>query len=335
MRRMPFVLAAFCLLSACTTSDLLVAPDAGIEASADWIEPGSEDALFVGAGDIARCRQRANAQATGNLIRALLGRFPETRVFTAGDNAYENGTAGNFANCYEPAWGSFNDRTMPSPGNHDYHSAGAGPYFDYFDHYRKDRAAKSRGFYSFDLRGWHVVSLNSNIPMKPGSPQVAWLETDLRSTKKKCVLALWHHPLFSSGWHGGQSGDPGRLSGPLWEVLERHGADVIVNGHDHHYERFAPQDHTGKAASDGLREFVIGTGGAELRKLKTARANSEHRDDRRHGVLLLTLRPDSYAWVFLGTDGSIHDRSATPVPCQAKGDARPTRSTGTPVPEPK
>lgn len=316
MKRLPFVLAALVLLSACTASDLpLVAPEARIEIPEDWAQPGPDDALFVGAGDIARCGEHANAHATGDLIRALLGVYPETWVFTAGDNAYENGTASNFADCYEPAWGSFNDRTRPSPGNHDYHSSGAGPYFDYFDHYRKDPAAKSRGFYSFDLRGWHVVSLNSNVSMKAGLPQVAWLEADLRSTNKRCILAFWHHPLFSSGWHGGQSGDPGRLTGPLWEVLARHKADVIVNGHDHHYERFAPQDHTGKASPDGIREIVIGTGGAELRKLKAARTNSEYRDDRHHGVLVLTLRPDSYAWAFLGIDGSIHDRSATPVPC--------------------
>lgn|SRR5215210_243330 len=317
----PLLLAIFVLLSACTSGDPpFVSTETGIEISSDWMQPGPQDALLVGAGDIARCDRRGNARATGDLIRALLGTFPEVRVFTAGDNAYQDGTAIQFASCYEPAWGSFNDRTMPAPGNHDYHSRGARPYFDYFDHYRKDPPAKSRGFYSFDLRDWHVVSLNSDVAMDAASPQVAWLEADLRSTKKKCILAVWHHPLFSSGWHGTQSGDPGRLTGVLWKTLERHRADVIINGHDHDYERFAPQDHSGKASGEGIREFVVGTGGAELRKLKTHKANSEHRDDGRLGVLLMTLRPDSYAWAFLGTDGDVHDRSDTPVPCHVKGD---------------
>lgn len=314
------LLVVLALLAACTSGDVPVVTETGIEISQDWIQPGPEDALFAGAGDIGRCSRRASAKATGDLIRTLIGAFPDVRAFTAGDNAYQDGTAIQFARCYEPVWGSFNDRTMPAPGNHDYHSRGARPYFEYFDHYRKDPAAKKRGFYSFDLRDWHIVSLNSAVPMDAGSPQVAWLEADLESTKKRCILAVWHHPLFSSGWHGTQSRDPGRRTGALWETLERHDADVIINGHDHHYERFAPQDHAGEATAGGIRQFVVGTGGAELRTLKTRRANSEHRDDRNLGVLLMTLRSDSYAWAFLGTDGNIHDRSDTPVPCHVKDD---------------
>jgi hypothetical protein len=315
------LLVVLLLLSACSSGDLpVVSTEEGVKISTEWTQPGPQDALLVGAGDIARCDRRRNAKLTGDLIRALLGSFPEARVFTAGDNAYQDGTAAQFASCYEPAWGSFNDRTLPAPGNHDYHVRGARPYFDYFDHYRQDPAARQRGYYSVDLRDWHVVSLNSAVPMDAASPQAAWLEADLRSTKKACTLAIWHHPLFSSGWHGGQSGDPGRRAGALWTVLERHHADVIVNGHDHHYERFALQDHTGKATDDGIREFVVGTGGAELRTLKTRRANSQERDDTRHGVLVLTLQPNSYTWAFLGIDGEIHDRSTAPVRCHVKGN---------------
>ncbi|HEV2843631.1 MAG TPA: alkaline phosphatase, partial [Thermoanaerobaculia bacterium] len=178
MKPQPCLLIAAALLSACTAT----APDtADLQAalSDDWPRPRAEDALFLGAGDIARCgRQLADARATGDLIRGFLGSFEEARVFTAGDNAYEEGTAAQFADCYEPTWGSFNDRTLPSPGNHDYRILPP-PYFDYFVHYRNHPAAKTRGYYSFDLKDWHIVSLNSNIAMDAASPQVQWLESDL------------------------------------------------------------------------------------------------------------------------------------------------------------
>lgn len=285
--------------------------------SPDFFNLGPEDALFVGAGDIARCRPRQirNAEATGDLIRSLLAKFPQARVFTAGDNAYEDGTADEFEECYNPTWGSFNEQTMPSPGNHDYHTPGATPYFDYFAFYKTDPAARAQGFYSFDFKDWHIVSLNSNIPMDANSPQVQWLRQDLETTNKPCILAFWHHPRFSSGRHGSQSGDPGRRTGDLWEALENRRADVIVNGHDHDYERFGLQDRNGSPTPRGIREFVIGTGGAELRRLSSKKPNSEIFDARHHGILVLTLRPTSYDWAFVGTDGRILDRNPEPVPC--------------------
>jgi acid phosphatase type 7 len=315
-RKVLFCLAAT-LLSACTgggPSPRTVGLAADLVTD-DAVNPGPDDALFLGAGDIARCSQLQNAIATGDLIRALIGKHPDAKVFTAGDNAYEDGTTTEFASCYEPAWGSFNDRTAPAPGNHDYHTPGAIPYFDYFELYRVDPVAKSRGYYSFDLKGWHIVSLNSNVPMDAGSSQVAWLDNDLASTQKRCILAFWHHPLFSSGRHGSQPNDPGRLTGDLWRTLEKYEADVIVNGHDHDYERFAPQDHTGAASASGIREFVVGTGGAELRRFSTVQPNSDHRDDRRHGILVLTLGPNHYTWAFLGTDGKAYDRSTGVLEC--------------------
>ncbi|HKV08295.1 MAG TPA: metallophosphoesterase [Thermoanaerobaculia bacterium] len=278
----------------------------------DVVNPGEGDALFLGAGDIARCSEIEGAQATGDLIRALIVKYPEATVFTAGDNAYQRGTAGQFHDCYEPSWGSFNDRTVPSPGNHDYLSPRARPYFDYFDYYRSDPAAKARGYYSFDLKDWHIVSLNSNIDMDAASPQVAWLKADLRESHKQCTLAFWHHPLFSNGdEHGAETGDPGRRTGELWKALEDDHAEVIVNGHDHDYERFAPQDRVQTASSDGIRQFVVGTGGAKTRGfLSPPRwANSEHQE-LQHGVLVLTLGKSSYKWALLGTDGKALDSGA-------------------------
>jgi len=314
------LLLAGALASSCSTGDR-PAPESALTAAQitidDKVNPGAGDALFLGAGDIARCSEIEGAMATGNLIRALLGKYPEAKVFTAGDNAYERGTTANFKDCYEPAWGSFNDRTAPSPGNHDYYTRDARPYFDYFDHYRSDPGAKARGYYSFNLRDWHIVSLNSDLPMDAASPQATWLESDLRTSGQPCILAIWHHPLFSSGdEHGADPRDPGRFTDDLWKTLERHHADVILNGHDHDYERFAPQDHTGTAAPGGIRQFVVGTGGAEIRGFGPVRTNSEDRE-LRHGILVLTLGPSAYTWAFLGTDGTAYDHSAGPVACHA------------------
>jgi acid phosphatase type 7 len=323
MRVRMYLLLAATLASACATGSQTTSVrsrEAARITLDEVVNPGDGDALFLGAGDIARCSEIENAMATGNLIRALIGTYSGAKVFTAGDNAYNSGTVAQFRDCYEPAWGSFNDRTAPAPGNHDYRTADALPYFDYFDHYRSDPAAKARGYYSFDLKDWHIVSLNSNVPMNGGSPQVAWLDNDLRTTTKRCTLAVWHHPLFSNGdEHGGQSGDPGRRTGDLWKTLENHHADVIVNGHDHDYERFAPQDHSGTPSPGGIRQFVVGTGGADLRAFLSPPAwpNSEHQE-LRHGVLVLTLGPNSYKWAFLGTDGKALDHSSGAVECHDK-----------------
>lgn len=316
--RLASIVFAGSLLSACS---LYLAPPlrAGspeqLASGVASLRPGPEDGLLIGAGDIARCSQSANAAATGALIRTVLKSFPDARVFTAGDNAYEDGSQSQFAQCYEPTWGSFNDRTAPAPGNHDYHTANAAAYFQYFDYYRTDPEAGRRGYYSFDIKGWHVVSLNSNVPMNAASPQVSWLAKDLQKTTKRCILAVWHHPLFSSGLHGSEDYDPGRRTGVLWETLSRYGADVIVNGHDHNYERFARQDQNAVASAAGIRQFVVGTGGAKLRALNPPKPNSEVRDNEHYGVLALTLHPGSYEWTFLGADGVAYDRSDAAVPC--------------------
>jgi hypothetical protein len=305
------VLGISLLLSACIglhpASPAAVAKGhaAGTAAAARF-HPGPQDALFVGAGDIARCAELAYAQMTGAMIEDILRKFPDAQAFTLGDNAYENGTAQQFQSCYGRAWGSFNARTAPSPGNHEYHTPDAAPYFEYFDYYRAHPEAR-RGYYSFELKGWHIVSLNSNVEMGAGSPQVTWLEADLARNPKKCVLAYWHHPRFSSGVHGHQSDDLGRRTDQLWAALARHGADVVLNGHDHHYERFAP--------IDGIRELVVGTGGAHLYPVVRPQPHSEVRDNGHHGVIVFTLHPDSYEWSFLGTDGVVHDHSTAPVSC--------------------
>jgi hypothetical protein len=256
--------------------------------------PGSS-AVLVGAGDIARCGS-SDDEATATLLDGITG-----TVFTAGDNVYENGTATEFANCYEPSWGRHKARTRPVAGNHDYNTSGATGYYDYFGAAAGERG---KGYYSFEAGSWHVIVLNSNIGVSSGSAQLLWLQAELAGSDASCTLALWHHPRFSSGDHGNNSGMQ-----PLWDALYAANADVIVNGHDHNYERFAPQTPTGTAdAARGIREFVVGTGGTSLRGISTVRANSEYRDASHHGVLKLELGAGAYRWEFLSTPaGSVVD----------------------------
>ena len=257
--------------------------------------PGARDVVLVGAGDIARCgRPLANARATA----ALIGQLPEATVFTAGDNAYPDGRKEDFANCYDPAWGAFKDRTLAVPGNHEYRTPGAKPHFEYFN---------ARPWSSVDLKEWHIVLLDSMEDMREGSPQVRWLEEDLRSTNARCIAAIWHHPRYSSGPHGLSRTDPGRRTETLWKVLAARAATLILNGHDHHYERFAPRQ--------GIRQFVIGTGGANLRRTVRVASGSEVRDSEHHGVLVLILHPDSYEWRFVSVDGVVRDSSPAPQAC--------------------
>lgn len=245
--------------------------------------------VLVGAGDIAACPSTGD-EATADLIDDIDG-----TIFTMGDNAYPDGTDADFQNCYEPSWGRHKPRTYPSPGNHEYHTPGASGYFDYFGAAAGDPA---KGYYSYNLGAWHVVVLNSNIAAEPDSTQHEWLSADLASTAT-CTVAYWHHPLFSSGLHGNQNNM--KLT---WDALYAANVDVVVNGHDHDYERFAPQDPSGEADSArGIREFVAGTGGVGLRPFETIQPNSEVRNSDTHGVLKLTLNPTSYNWEFIPVTG--------------------------------
>jgi len=279
----------FLLLAACVRESPLPAP---LTSAAATVAPG--DAQVVAAGDIADCKVLGGARATAALVAA----FPNATVLTLGDNAYPNGSANDFARCYDPTWGAFKARTRPSPGNHEGRTAGSSGYFAYFG---------VPPYYSFDLGGWHLVSIDSEIDIGATAPQIEWLKRDLDATTRPCILAYWHHPRWSSGLHGAQARDRGRLTGALWSVLAAHRATLLLNGHDHDYERFAPRD--------GVREIVAGTGGAALRKFDKVVAGSEVRVERQHGVLLLTLHPRSYEWRFVGVDGRIHDESRREEPC--------------------
>lgn len=251
--------------------------------------------VILAAGDIAECGS-ADSRRTG----AILARFPRATVVTLGDNAYEVGSPAEFRNCYAPAWGAAKARTRPSVGNHDYGTANAAGYFGYFG---KAAGHRRHGYYSFRLGDWHLVALNSNCSEVDGcgrgSRQIRWLRRTLNRHAGECTLAYWHHPRFSSGVHGND-----RRFRRIWEVLYRHGVDVVLNGHDHDYERFAPQTPYGRFdPGRGIRQFVVGTGGRGLRDFPRIARNSRVRNDDTHGVLKLVLRPGSYEWKFLPEAG--------------------------------
>jgi len=256
------------------------------------------DPVLVGAGDIADCITGAD-KATARLIDAIPG-----VVFTAGDEAYPAGSAEDFSDCYDPSWGRFRDRTLPAIGNHEWGTPNAAGFFGYFGSERPGQA-----WYSLDVGAWHVIVLDSDCDIVGcglGSAQLTWLTADLAAHPTRCTLAIWHHPRFSSGGHGNDT-----AVAPFWRALMRAGADLIVNGHDHDYERFARQRPSGRRdPRHGIREIVAGTGGAHLRYFHAIKPNSRVRL-RSYGVLRLTLHPASYSWRFIRTDGSIADAGAS------------------------
>jgi len=245
-------------------------------------------------GDIASCGSTGD-EATGKLLDTVSG-----PIAGLGDYAYESGSATDFNNCFNPSWGRHKSRMHPAAGNHEYNTSGATPYYNYFGSAAGD---SSKGYYSYNLGTWHIVVLNSNCSKIGGcdanSAQYAWLKADLAANPTSCTMAYWHHPLFSSGEHGNDS-----VTKPLWQLLQTNGAELVLNGHDHDYERFAPQNANGVADGQyGIREFVVGTGGRGFYSFPTVRANSEVRYNSGFGVLKLVLSDGSYTWEFISVSG--------------------------------
>lgn len=264
--------------------------------SCDPADPGFNG----GNGTATRCRMKA----TSDLLLAL----DPIAVLTLGDNQYEDGALARFQASYDPTWGRLKAVTRPVAGNHEYATPGAAGHFSYFGTAAGDPA---KGYYSYDLGAWHLIALNSNCAAVggcgAGSPQGQWLAADLAAHPGVCTLAYWHHPRFSSGPHGNDA-----TFQPFWETLAAAGADVVLNGHDHVYERFAPQSPAGAAdPSQGIRQITVGTGGKNLTSFPLVRANSEVRNASAFGVLEMTLHPNGYAWRFLSAEGAVLDEGAT------------------------
>jgi acid phosphatase type 7 len=253
----------------------------------------------AGNGTATACRMKA----TSDLALA----FDPDAVLLLGDNQYENGALAKYQASYDPTWGRLKAVTYPIPGNHEYVTAGAAGYYTYFGAAAHNPA---KGYYSFDLGGWHLLALNSNCAeiggCGPGSPQEQWLAADLAAHPGVCTLAYWHHPRFSSGPHGN---DP--ISQTFWTDLYNAGADLVLNGHDHVYERFAPQDPASTFDPlRGLRQITIGTGGKNLTSFPVVRANSQVRNASAYGILKLTLYPKGYTWQFVTDGGAVADSGA-------------------------
>jgi hypothetical protein len=280
-----------CFLTTCLYGPLLAGESWQKQVSAK----NSEEAVLVGAGDIADCADLTGAEATARLIEKTPG-----TVMAIGDEAYPDGAKENFV-CYDKTWGRFKDRTRPAVGNHEFHSISAAYYFQYFGSLAGD---PKDGFYSYDLGSWHIIVLNSECEEVGGcvigSRQEKWLRDNLAAHPVACTLAYFHKPLFSSGAKHGN--DPSVK--PLFQTLYEASADIVVGGHDHDYERFAPQDPDGKAdLKRGIREFVAGTGGKNHRPFGEPLPNSEVRNADSFGVLKLTLKIGGYDWQFIPEAG--------------------------------
>jgi hypothetical protein len=249
--------------------------------------------VLLAAGDVGVCGSRP-ALETGLLLDSLEG-----TILAVGDLAYRHGTAEDFANCYDPVWGRHKARTRPSPGNHEYESSGAQPYYDYFG---TQAGPSGQGYYSFRSGDWLVLSLNSNLPIGGTTAQGQWIRSELTAYTSRCALAYFHHPLYSSG----PNGDNARLAG-LWQMLYELGVDVVVSAHEHLYERYAPMSPDGQRNdARGIRQFIVGTGGAGLYTVMRRHPQSE-RQIVAHGLLQLTLNPQGYSWVYIQIDGARSD----------------------------
>jgi hypothetical protein len=253
---------------------------------------------LLAVGDITSCAT-TDDEAVAKLVGGLSG-----TLAVLGDNAYESGTAAEYANCYAPAWGPFLARTRPTPGNHEYRTPKAAGYYGYFG----AAAAPPWGWYSYDLGAWHVIVLNSNChPVGGcgrGSRQERWLRRDLARHRRLCTLAYWHHPLYTSGIDGNNL-----EMRPFWNDLYEAGAELVLNGHEHVYERLAPQTPAGRYdLRRGIREFVVGTGGRSHETFTKILPTSMRRNATTFGVLRLTLARASYSWKFLpSADGTYSD----------------------------
>lgn len=287
-----------------TSSHTPVPTPLSTQTSVPTLAPTSKPAVLIGAGDISYCgKDYLGDDQTALVLARLLKESPEAQIFTAGDNVQGDGFAWEFRDCFHPTWGQFKDRIHPVPGNHDYMTYAGAPYYAYFG------AAAGKpglGYISYDLGQWHIVGLNSNcndIACGANSEQAGWFRAELTKNAGRCTLVYWHHPRWSSGLAGGTT-----AVSAFWNIASEFGVEIVVSGDDHDYERFAPQDAAGQAAPDGIREFVVGTGGAPPREWSVIKPNSEVRDHTTWGVIKFSLYPAHYEWEFVPVaGGTFHD----------------------------
>jgi hypothetical protein len=275
--------------------------------------PSSDDPVIAAAGDIACDPADGNFNAGNGTASACRQKYTSdllvgaglSKVLSLGDNQYEDNALAKYLAAYDLTWGRVKGLISPAIGNHEYNLSGAIGYFDYFNgvgNATGPAGERGKGYYSFDVGTWHMIALNSNcsnVSCTAGSAQEQWLRADLAAHSNACTLAYWHHPRFSSGTHGNNSSVQ-----PLWQALYDGNADVVLNGHDHLYERFGPQNASGGPdSSGGIREFVVGTGGKNHYSFNTPQPNSEVRNSDTYGVIKLTLHASGYDWRFQAEAG--------------------------------
>jgi len=287
----------------------LAASDAGGPA-----EP-SRPCTVAAAGDIAEAG--GDQEATAGVVASL----DPTAVLTLGDNAYDSGSASEFRTYYDPSWGRFKAITHPAVGNHEYQTPGAAGYLDYFG---------VQPYYAYDVCGWHAYSLNREISGAERDAELAWLRADLAAHRGVPMLAVWHEPRWTSGTKHGSDGG----AADLWEAVVAGGVRVVLNGHEHSYERFAELDAQGRPAPGGTREFIVGEGGGgDLSAFGDPLAASQARISGAHGVLSLTLRPDGYDWRLVQVGGTVADQGSqalagsVPAPSPSAPSASPPASS--------
>jgi hypothetical protein len=305
-------LTAVFTAGACKPAINLTPPPAASSAEVVALSGAS---VMIGVGDIASCTSRLSigtAALVDSVLRSDSIAKVDDAVFTLGDNAYTSGTTAEFANCFTPTWGDPKKRIItklhPTPGNHEYYTPSADPYYKYFG---AAAGTVGQGYYSYDVGAWHVVVINSEIIVNAAftdsarKAQMDWVEKDLKAHKKLCTMAYWHHPRFSSGWHGSEP-----KLGPVWQLLYDNNVDLVLAGHDHDYERFRPMTPGGVVdTTRGITELVAGTGGEALRGFSSKIPNSVTRIEGRAGVLLMTLGKAEYRSAFLEVGGRIWDQS--------------------------
>lgn len=278
-------------------------PSPVIAAAGDIACASSNQSFNAGLGNATACRQKY----TSNLVFSS----GLSAVLPLGDNQYESGSVTEFMGSYDPTWGRVNGIAHPVPGNHEYYTSRAAGYFDYFNGAGRQNGRagdRAKGYYSFDVGSWHLIALNSNcsfVSCAAGLPQEQWLRADLAAHPNSCTLAYWHHPRFNSGYTDDFADKPD--TGALWQALYDARADVVLSGHAHGYERFAPQDPSGLSdPSLGIREFVVGTGGEDHHTAlsTTTKANTERLNTDTFGALRLTLGPTGYRWEFVPEAGA-------------------------------
>ena len=273
-----------------------------------WGISQAQSVRIVAAGDIACDPEMVNTTIEGlcdsDVTADLIVSLEPDAVLALGDIQYEHAELDHFERVYDRTWGRFKNLTYPTPGNHEYYTDSS----DYFAYFGAAAGENQQGYYSLSLGNWQLISLNSNcsfVACGADSAQAQWLRETLNSSPQTCTLAFWHHPRYSSGEHG----DTATLS-ELWEILDAHGVELLLSGHDHHYERFAAQDAFGQVKTNGVRQFVVGTGGRSLYGVESVAANSEAVVDDSFGVLELSLNPETYSWRFVTPDGMFDEGRA-------------------------